>query len=93
LPAPASHVRANDPRSGHSRARTRTLNALRETQIEQGQQIAEQAQRIVELRSDMTVGFSELRSDMSSGFSMVGVGMAQITALLTTHLRECPGEA
>jgi len=82
LPAPASHVRANARRSGHSRARTRTLNALRETQIEQGQQIAEQAQRIVELRSDMTVGFS-----------MVGVGMAQITALLTTHLRECPGEA
>jgi hypothetical protein len=44
------------------------LNALRETQVEQGQQIA------------------ELRSEVREGFTKVGLGMAQITALLTTHL-------
>ena len=53
------------------RAHTRTLNALRETQIEQGKEL-------VALRQDMGV----LRQDMQRGFGMVNTGMAQITVLL-----------
>lgn len=48
------------------------LNALRETQLEQGQQIGG-------LRHEM----SELDRKMRAGFAMQADGMAQITALLT----------
>ncbi|MGH3904390.1 MAG: hypothetical protein ACRDTE_09395 [Pseudonocardiaceae bacterium] len=54
------------------RAHTQGLNALRETQLEQGQAIAE-------LRQEM----GGLRQEMRSGFATMATGMAQITALLT----------
>lgn len=54
------------------RAHTQGLNALRETQLEQGRAIAE-------LSQDM----GELRQEMRGGFATMATGMAQITALLT----------
>jgi uncharacterized coiled-coil DUF342 family protein len=65
-------------------AHHKVLNALRETQLEQGQQIdvlrQEMHQEIKELRQEM----HELGREMCEGFAMQSTGMAQITALLTT---------
>ncbi len=55
----------------------KVLNALRETQLEQGQQIDE-------LRQEMHQEIGELRREMREGFAVQSTGMAQITALLTT---------
>ncbi|MGH3813581.1 MAG: hypothetical protein ACRDUV_14200 [Pseudonocardiaceae bacterium] len=57
------------------RAHTQSLNALRETQLEQGQ-------KIDKLDREMCEGFAEVRTEMREGFSTVATGMAQITALL-----------
>lgn len=54
------------------RAHTQGLNALRETQLEQGQ-------KIDKLDREMR----EVRTEIREGFSTVATGMAQITALLT----------
>lgn len=59
------------------RGHTQALNALRETQLEQGHELGE-------LRGEM----GELRGEMSEGFSKVNVGMAQITALLTNKIAD-----
>jgi hypothetical protein len=59
------------------RAHHQVLNALRETQLEQGEQINE-------LRRDMRQQIDELRREMREGFAVQSTGMAQITALLTT---------
>lgn len=71
-------------------AHTQALNALRETQLEQGAEITD-------LRTEMRDGFAEqgrridglghridgLEREMREGFATMGTGMAQITALLT----------
>jgi chromosome segregation ATPase len=54
------------------RAHHRVLNALHETQLEQGGQIGELRQQV-----------DDLRREMREGFAMQSTGMAQITALLT----------
>ena len=61
------------------RAHTRTLNALRETQLEHGERLSGVDGRLggVEGRLD------RLENKVDHGFSMVSVGMAQLTALLT----------
>jgi chromosome segregation ATPase len=51
------------------RAHTQALNALRETQLEQGREMHE--------------GFATQGREMRDGFATVATGMAQITALLT----------
>ena len=61
------------------RAHTQTLNALRETQLEQGRQIAELR---TELHSKIDAEVGGLRSEMQQGFGMVHTGIAQITALI-----------
>ncbi|MGH3901600.1 MAG: hypothetical protein ACRDTA_25770 [Pseudonocardiaceae bacterium] len=53
------------------RGHRQVLNALRETQLEQGQKIDEQGRR-----SDEQV------REMREGFATLGTGMVQITALL-----------
>jgi chromosome segregation ATPase len=53
------------------RAHTRALNALRETQLEQGEAINS-------LKQEM----NSLKQEMSAGFAAINSGMAQITALL-----------
>lgn len=54
------------------------LNALRETQLEQGE-------ALVELRTEMRERIDGLEREVREGFSILGTGMAQITALLTTR--------
>ncbi len=57
------------------RAHTQALNALRETQLEQGRALASLDHRVTSLDQKVTEGFTTLN-----------VGMAQITALLTGKL-------
>lgn len=65
------------------------LHALRDTQIDQGQEIralrsdmhegfARVDQRFVKVETEMREGFAQTRE----GFAKVGVGMAQMTAML-----------
>jgi chromosome segregation ATPase len=54
------------------RAHTQALNALRETQLEQGREIREQGRQI-----------REQGREMREGFATLATGMAKITALLT----------
>jgi hypothetical protein len=54
------------------RAHTQALNALRETQLEQGQEMRGQGR---EMRGQ--------GREMREGFATLGTGMSQITALLT----------
>ncbi|HEX2297587.1 MAG TPA: hypothetical protein VHH34_03560 [Pseudonocardiaceae bacterium] len=60
------------------RAHTRALNALRETQLEQGRTLAEHSQILAE-HSQAAAGLDE---KMTDGFAKLGTGMTQITALL-----------
>ena len=68
------------------RAHTQALNALRETQLEQGRAIAGLDQRVTGLDQKVT-GLDQkvtgLDQKVTEGFATLGVGMAQITALLT----------
>ena len=60
------------------RSHTRVLTAVRETQVEQGQAIAE-------LRTEVRAGFAEVRTElaeMRTGFATLASGMADITTLL-----------
>jgi hypothetical protein len=66
------------------RAHHQVLNALRETQLEQGQQIDG-------LRREMHQQIGELRREMRAGFAVQSTGMAQITALLTTIAKPARG--
>jgi chromosome segregation ATPase len=76
------------------RAHHQVLNALRETQLEQGQEIGGLRQEIGGLRQEIgglrqEIGglrqeIGGLRQEMHEGFAMQSTGMAQITALLTT---------
>lgn len=59
------------------RAHTKSLEALRETQLEQGEEFRER--------------FARLESKVDHGFSMVAVAMAQITAQLSIATGESEG--
>lgn len=59
-------------------AHTRALNALRETQLEQGVAIGVLGQRV----DGLTQRVDGLESEMRKGFAMTAAGMARITALL-----------
>jgi chromosome segregation ATPase len=61
------------------RAHTQALNALRETQLEQGQQLREQREEIRELRYDL----AGLDQRVAGGFATLGEGMAQIHTVLS----------
>ncbi len=65
-------------------AHTRSLNALRQTQVEQGHEMREGFAKVEER-------FVKVETEMREGFSVLAVGQAQITALLTAQLDE-PGE-
>lgn len=60
------------------RAHTRALNALRETQLEQGQAITSIQQELAEQGRAIV----SLDQKMSAGFATLNTGMAQIAALL-----------
>jgi hypothetical protein len=61
------------------RAHTQGLNALRETQLEQGGEIVSLRHGLAEQGREMRAGFDEMRA----GFPTMATGMAQITTLLT----------
>ncbi|MGH3903909.1 MAG: hypothetical protein ACRDTE_06955 [Pseudonocardiaceae bacterium] len=75
------------------RAHTRALNALRETQLEQDRKISGLDHKVTGLDHKVTgldqkiTGLDRkitgLDRKMTEGFATLGVGMAQITALLT----------
>ncbi len=68
------------------RAHTQALNALRETQLEQGRAIASLDQRVTGLEQKVTgleQKVTSLDQKVTEGFAMLGTGMAQITALLS----------
>jgi hypothetical protein len=60
------------------RAHTRVLNALRETQAEQGRAIAELQVGL----GDLQVGLGDLGVEMRAGFATLASGMGDITRLL-----------
>lgn len=67
------------------RAHTRVLNALRETQAEQGRAIASLRVEFAELRvefAELRGGFAELQVQMRAGFATLASGMGDITRLL-----------
>jgi isocitrate lyase len=68
-------------------AHTRTLNALRETQLEQGQAIAGLRTRVSSLEVKMDAGFAM----MEDKFAMVNMGIAAIADMLRNNPDE-PGE-
>jgi chromosome segregation ATPase len=74
------------------RSYRQVLNALRETQLEQGQQISELR---VEMRQEINgLGreVDSLREEMRAGFALQATSMAQITALLAKIIDSDHGE-
>jgi hypothetical protein len=66
-------------------AHTKVLNAVRETQIEHGQDIAGLKIDVSGLKIDVSglkTEVADLRADMTSGFTKVNIGMEQIGRLL-----------
>ena len=61
------------------RAHIKTLEALRETQLETGEKMDRE---FAAVRSELHEGLAAVRSEMRDGFTKVALGMAQITALL-----------
>jgi hypothetical protein len=68
------------------RAHTRSLNALRETQVDHGV-------RLARVEAEVREGFARVDTEMREGFSVLAVGQAQITALLTAQLGDSDGSA
>ncbi|MFI7675427.1 hypothetical protein [Actinophytocola sp. NPDC049390] len=68
------------------RAHIKSLEALRETQLEMGDRMDRMGERMdrefAAVRSEMHDGLAAVRSEMRDGFTKVALGMAQITALL-----------
>jgi hypothetical protein len=74
------------------RAHTKTLEALRETQLEQRDEMragfAKVDERFATLETGMRERFVTLETEMRDHFTTTNMGMAQITALLTTIIRD-----
>jgi uncharacterized protein Yka (UPF0111/DUF47 family) len=62
-------------------AHTKTLNALRETQLEQSQRLDRLEHKVDHLEA----GFDGLEHEMRQGFATLSAGMAQIIELLTRN--------
>ncbi|MDS0137999.1 MULTISPECIES: hypothetical protein [unclassified Amycolatopsis] len=64
---------------------TKVLNAIRETQIEHGQDISGLKTDVTGLKTDVTdlkTDVTDLRAEMRSGFTKINVGMEQMSRLL-----------
>ncbi|MDX3193035.1 hypothetical protein PV458_31905 [Streptomyces sp. MN03-5084-2B] len=57
---------------------TKVLNAMRETQIEHGQDISGLKTDVTGLKTEV----ADLRAEMQSGFTKVNIGMEQVSRLL-----------
>jgi hypothetical protein len=68
------------------RAHRKSLEALRDTQIDMLSDMRQMKSDMLYMKTDMLqvkTDMHEMKTEMREGFSKVGVGMAQITALLT----------
>jgi len=82
------------------RAHTQTLNALRETQIEQGREMrqgfAQVESRFAKVEGDMREGFAQVRSEMGEGFAQIrgemGEGLAQVRSEMGEGFEQVRGE-
>jgi hypothetical protein len=85
------------------RAHTKTLEALRETQLDQSHEMragfASVDRRFVKLETEMRDGFADvgkrfvkLKTEMRDGFGKMSLGMAQITALLNIAIKQDSGD-
>ncbi|MDQ2708954.1 MAG: hypothetical protein M3Z25_15530 [Actinomycetota bacterium] len=54
------------------RAHTQVLNALRETQVEQGEEIRQQGEEIRQQGQEMRQGFAQLRTGMQTIVNLLG---------------------
>lgn len=63
-------------------AHTRTLNALRETQLEHGQKLNEHSRRLDRIERQANDNFQKVEN----AFGVVNAGMAHITTLLTDKI-------
>jgi hypothetical protein len=70
------------------RAHTKTLEALRETQLEQGQAIRVLHETQVEQGREMRAGFARVDAEARQNYTTLNHGMAQITALLNVILEK-----
>ena len=67
------------------RAHTRSLEALRETQLEQGGEIRG-------LRREMREGFARVDAEARTNYTMLAKGQQRIADLLTRHIEGCSGK-
>jgi hypothetical protein len=90
------------------RAHTRSLNALRQTQVEQGHEMregfaemredfarvdAEMREDFARVDADMREGFARVDAEARRSFAVLSQGQARITELLTMHLGEGESES
>lgn len=66
------------------RARFKTLEALRENQLEMG---AKMDREFAIVRTEMRAEFANVRAEMREGFTKINLGMSQMTALLNIAIR------
>ena len=71
------------------RAHTKSLEALRTTQLEMQKTMNDRFAKVDERFDKLE---ADLRSEMRDGFSTVGVGMAQITAMLNIAIGQSGDE-
>lgn len=72
------------------RAHTKTLEALRTTQLEMGENMRRE---FADVRTEMRTELADVRSEMREGFTKIGLGMAQMTALLNIAIgRDSPAD-
>lgn len=69
------------------RAHIKTLEALRENQLELGE---EMRREFADVRTEMRTEFADVRREMREGFTKIGLGMAQMTALLNIAIGRDP---
>ena len=82
------------------RAHTKSIEALQESMVERFAKVDERFAKVDErfdkleadLRAEIRNGDDSLRAEMREGFSKVGVGMAQITALLNIAIGQSGDE-
>jgi hypothetical protein len=68
------------------RAHTRSLEALRKTQLEQSREMRDGFARV---DGEMRDGFERVDAETRRSYSMLAQGQQRITELLTMHINQC----
>lgn len=75
------------------RAHTRSLEALRTTQLEQGNEIhvlrGEMREGFARVDMQMREGFARVDAEARKSYTLLAKGQQRITDLLTTHIEDC----